>query len=122
MPNRIPDDLPEWAKDLWIDSVAALQKQETWRDEQWPEMERYIRMVVLGRAAREERDGELTSVGVSGQLREHPLIKVERQAYQDAEQYAVELLLTPRSRRRAEVAASSSGDQPSVLDSIFAKN
>jgi phage terminase small subunit len=120
--SLVPQDLPDWAKKIYRESKKELKEQETWTEVNAPLLESYVRSLVVARGAREERGGHLTTEGSMGQIVEHPLIKVERQAYLDAKQYAVELLLSPAARKRAEVATRRSGASESMLDSILSAN
>ena len=89
---------------LWRRVIHALQVQGTWRDEDAPLLEQYVRSVLASVRARELlEEAGLTSVSADGRPVAHSLIKIARDAEADARAVAADLLLTPASRRRAGV-------------------
>lgn len=97
-----PDDLDDESKDLWRKTKRHLVKQGTWQDSDAATLERYVRAMQRAREARSATRG-LTTKGSQGQLVQHPNLKTEREALRDAHLYATDLLLTPASRRRAQI-------------------
>jgi hypothetical protein len=82
-------------------------------------IERYVRSDQLEREAIAERAGALTARGSTDQLVAHPLIAVERAARGDADDYARELLLTPRSQKASADKDDPGGNSGSGLDGAF---
>ncbi len=95
---------PGWL--LWLEAVHALKAQGSWRDEDGPLLEGYVRSVITADQARRtlEEDG-LTTQTKDARRVAHPLIRVAREAEGDARAAATALLLTPAARRRAGVDA-----------------
>jgi len=124
LPRRSPDsvtpprDLDETSRALWRLTIEQLETQGTWQVSDVPALERYIRASERARQARDglprDKDGRvvMTAKGSQHQLVQHPNIKTCREAERDANDYARELLLTPASRRRAQVEAGGDGDDP----------
>lgn len=113
-----PPDLDRESKALWKVTLEHLEAQGTWQASDVKTLERYIRAEERARVARDglprDRDGRLvlTTKGSQYQLVQHPNVKTCREAERDANDYAKELLLTPASRRRAQVEAGVGGDDP----------
>jgi P27 family predicted phage terminase small subunit len=111
MPNapQPPADFDEATKKTWRASLKALRDQGTWQDSDRDALERYCRAVSRARGARALLASErLIAEGSQGQPVPHPAIRIAREAERDAAEYARDVLLTPRSRRIAGVAESSS--------------
>lgn len=99
-----PSDITgRWARNLWRKTRKQLQEQGTWQDSDVPALERYIRVLLMAKEAREQVDGKLVVRGSKEQDVAHPLLKVLRDAETDAHKYAEALLLTPAARKRAEI-------------------
>jgi P27 family predicted phage terminase small subunit len=111
MPNapQPPADFDDAAKKTWRSSLKALRDQGTWQDSDRDALERYCRAVSRARGARAVVASEgLTAVGSTGQPVTHPAVRIAREAERDAAEYARDLLLTPRARRTAGVAETTS--------------
>lgn len=106
-----PADLDEAAVALWNRVLRELRDQGTWQASDVGCLERYVRAALRARAAREvvDRDG-LIAEGGRGQPIAHPALRIARDSERDAAEYARDLLLTPRARRLAGVAETSSMD------------
>jgi P27 family predicted phage terminase small subunit len=107
-----PADMDKRARRLWQDSLAQLKAQGTWRDTDWPLLERYTRAYERALKAREAMGDVVTVKGSAGQPRPHPNLKTIRDAEHDAHQYATDLILTPRSRRIAGLDEGEGDDGP----------
>lgn len=113
-----PPDVDRDSKELWKVTLEQLEAQGTWQTSDVKTLERYIRAEERARVARaglpRDRDGRLvlTAKGSQHQLVQHPNVKTSREAERDANDYAKELLLTPASRRRAQVEAGGGRDDP----------
>jgi P27 family predicted phage terminase small subunit len=111
MPNapQPPADFDDATKKTWRSSLKALRDQGTWQDSDRDALERYCRAVGRARGARTILASEgLIAEGSQGQPVAHPALRIAREAERDAAEYARDLLLTPRSRRIAGVAETSS--------------
>lgn len=108
-PTGPPDDLDNEARALWRKTRKQLQAQGTWQDQDKTTLERYIRAEARARLAREERGERMTTLGSKGQEVAHPLLRVEREAEQDAQRYAEALLLPASARQRADVKPPAKG-------------
>jgi P27 family predicted phage terminase small subunit len=111
-PTMPPPELDKRARRLWQQTLAQLKAQGTWKDTDWPLLERYVRAWERALLAREGMGGEVTTKGSMGQLVQHPNLKTARDAEHDAHQYATDLLLTPASRKRAGLDEAETEDGP----------
>lgn len=104
-----PSDLSDDAKALWRKTQKQLEEQNTWQESDMPALERYVRAMARARLAWEgiPRDKEgnlnLTARGSQGQLVQHPNVKTTREAERDAQDYARDLLLTPKAREQHQI-------------------
>lgn len=116
-PRNPPSDLDSQSRELWRRTIAQLTAQGTWADSDAPCLERYVRSIELGRIARAriaarvevEGDAAYTTRGSQGQLVAHPDLKTAREAERDANDYATDLLLTPRTRSQHSIKPPRSG-------------
>jgi len=104
-----PEDLDAESKKLWKATKKHLEDQQTWEDSDAKMLERYIRADERARVARaalpRDKNGVLvlTTNGSQDQLVQHPNVKTAREAERDANEYAKELLLTPKAREQHEL-------------------
>lgn len=103
-----PSDLDATSKALWTRTIEQLRAQSTWENSDAPLLERYVRALELARLCRKERGGRLTALGYRDQPVQHPLLRAEREATRDANDYAKALLLTPEARK-AEAGKKATG-------------
>lgn len=105
-----PEGLDDQSRRLWRKTRDFLMDRPDpeWEDSDVVALERYIRSVQRAREARDGTD-KLTTHGSQGQLVEHPLVKVARDADRDAQSYAGDLLITPAARKRYELEAEKEG-------------
>lgn len=104
-----PDDFDTESKALWKKTRKFLEDQSTWEPSDVGTLERYVRAVEKARLAWEgvPRVGgklDMTAVGSQGQLVQHPNVKTARDAERDAQDYARDLLLTPKAREQHNLA------------------
>jgi P27 family predicted phage terminase small subunit len=96
---------------LWTSTLKACREQGTWQNSDAGCLERYVRALERARAAQAILDAEgLTALGGRDQPVAHPAVRIARDAERDAADYARDLLLTPRARRLAGLAETSSMD------------
>lgn len=120
-----PAGLDRAARLLWRLTIVQLGDQGTWADSDLPLLERYIRSVEVARHARGRIERRAKSNpaeayvtrGSQGQLVQHPDLKTAREAERDANDYAQDLLLSPKSRRQHDIKPQSG--RPGKLESIL---
>lgn len=114
----VPKGLTTPGKALWRASLSALREQGTWQDSDVTALDRYVRAMERVWAARAlVKESGVTARGSQGQLVQHPNVKTLREAERDSRDFAVDLLLTPQSRNRAQVAAQEK--EVDIFDSIL---
>jgi len=103
-----PPSLDQYGRSLWRATLASLQRQGTWVASDRETLSLYIFALCDAHRARARIadralvDGDgVTSVGSAGQPIVHPDTVLLRQAERDASAYSDQLLLNPKSRRRA---------------------
>lgn len=116
--STCPRDFDAVSKTLWKRTRELLKRDNAWRPEYSPLLERYVRAIEVGRLARgriTERakvdpESAYLTTGSQGQLVQHPDLKTAREAERDANEYARELLLTRSARQKlGEEAAPAVG-------------
>jgi P27 family predicted phage terminase small subunit len=104
-----PADFDEYAKTLWRKTQKQLEEQSTWQESDMAALERYVRAQSKARLAwsgiPRKKDGslDLTARGSQGQLVQHPNVKTARESERDAQDYARDLLLTPKAREQHQI-------------------
>ena len=117
-----PPGLDKTSQALWRELVTALRAEGTFREHDSTSLERYVRAVEVSRLAREriaERtkaggDGYSTT-GSTGQLVQHPDVKLAQDSDRLAATYADALLLSARSRAQHSIAEATD-EADSLLD------
>jgi P27 family predicted phage terminase small subunit len=108
-----PDDLSTAFRRLYRRVRTAMQAQGTWEDMDYLLLGTYVRCLeraALARAAITSGNVvQLTTTGSKGNPIPHPAIKIAREAERDAQEYAKELLITPRARKQYELEARKVG-------------
>jgi P27 family predicted phage terminase small subunit len=83
-----------------------LREQNTWKDSDAPLLARYVYALQRAANARDQLEGlSVTVAGSKGQVVAHPLVRIIREAEQDADKRADMLLLSPAARQRADMKA-----------------
>lgn len=114
-----PGDFDRISKSIWRKTRALIKKEGSWRPEYSILLERYVRAIEVGRLARAriaarakalKQSGQDDAMaylthGSQGQLVQHPDLKTARDAENDANNYARELLLTPAARAKGGAPA-----------------
>lgn len=104
-----PEDFDTESRAVWKKTQKQLEEQSTWQESDMPALERYVRSLYRARISWEgiprKKDGslELTARGSQGQLVQHPNVKTTREAERDAQDYARDLLLTPKAREQHQI-------------------
>lgn len=93
-----PDDFSRKMKAAYSKVRRQLTEQGTWKDMDAPTLALLIRSWDRAERVREELGDTLTAEGSKEQVIAHPLLRVLRDAEQDAHRYATDLLLTPAAR------------------------
>jgi P27 family predicted phage terminase small subunit len=105
-PPPPPDDLSEFAQELWRSTAAELRRRKLWSVLDVEALRRYCVAVDLARHARSEwakMGRPLTSAWSTGQLKPHALIELAQTADRDAAKFGSVLLLEPAARARMGV-------------------
>ncbi len=112
-PAGPPDDLSTPFKALYRKVRTAMKAQGTWEDVDQHLLGVYIRNLERAALARKSITNggviTLTTTGSKGNPIPHPAIRIARDAERDAEEYAKELLITPRARKQYELEARKVG-------------
>jgi P27 family predicted phage terminase small subunit len=108
-----PDDLDPQFRVLYRKARTAMQAQGCWEDTDHLLLGLYVRCLQRAATARESITKgnvvQLTTTGSKGNPIPHPAVKIARDAERDAEEYAKELLITPRARKQYELEARKAG-------------
>ncbi len=120
-----PASLDDSSRALWKRTIEQATEQGTWAMVDLPLLERYVRAVEVARHARAritarakvDPDRGYFTLGSQGQLVAHPDVKMAREAERDASDYADDLLLTSKARRRHNIKPHAG--QPGKLEAIL---
>jgi P27 family predicted phage terminase small subunit len=115
-PAGPPDDLSAPFRALYRRVRTAMQAQGTWENTDQYLLGLYVRVLeraALARSSITTRGNvvQLTTTGSKGNPIPHPAVKIARDAERDAEEYAKELLITPRARKQYEIEARTAGSK-----------
>ncbi len=112
-PAGPPDDLSAPFRALYRKVRTAMHAQATWEDTDHLLLGLYVRCLERAAIARKSITKgnvvQLTTIGSKGNPIPHPAVKIARDAERDAEEYAKELLITPRARKQYELEARKVG-------------
>lgn len=104
-----PSDFDDESRSIWRKTQKQLEEQSTWQESDMAALERYVRALAKARLAwagiPRDKDGvlNLTARGSQGQLVQHPNVKTARESERDAQDYARDLLLTPKAREQHQI-------------------
>lgn len=99
-PSAPPDDFTKAMRGLYFKVRGQLKEQNTYKHLDGATLARYVRAVFQAEAARAEMgEDPLVVLGSKEQEVAHPLLKVIREAEQDAHRFATDLLMTPAARK-----------------------
>lgn len=110
-PTGPPSDLDRRHRFVYRRTREQLREQNTWKASDAPLLARYVYALQRAADARAEleRIGQVTVEGSKGQTVAHPLVRIIREAEQDADKRADMLLLSPQARQRADVREPAKG-------------
>ena len=99
---KMPATPPEEAKRAWRQIVPLLDGAKEVREADLPELEALCTAVARMRQARKalKKHGSLFTTGSTGQLVEHPALKVERDAMKEIARFGERFGLDPMARTR----------------------
>lgn len=104
-----PDYVSEQLASVWDDVWAFLASSGRGHAVDAGTVEAYVDALHIAERARiehAEQGSPLTTTGSTGQLVEHPLLKLQREAARDATRYATALGLNPTGRARLGISAA----------------